>query len=58
MIGFLNTNLSVREGEGSLNFTIAVLQGYLDTPVTVRFTLEEATAKGKPLAVMVTVTVQ
>ena len=47
MIGFLNTNLSVYEGEGVLNFTIGVVQGYLDTIVTVLFTSEEATAKGK-----------
>ena len=48
VIRFLNTNLSVHEGEDVLNFTIGVVQGYLDTLkfVIVSFTSsEEATAK-------------
>ena len=48
MIGFLNTNLSVHEGEDVLNFTVGVVQGYLDTVVTVLFTSEDASANGKP----------
>lgn len=48
VIGFLNTNLGVHEGEDVLNFTIGVVQGYLDTVVTVLFTSEDASAKGKP----------
>ena len=47
VIGFLNTNLSVREGEGALNFTVGVVQGYLDTSVTVLFTSEDASARGE-----------
>ena len=47
VIGFLNTNLTVFESEGTLNFTIGVLQGYLDTSVTVVFTTEASSAKGK-----------
>ncbi len=45
-IGFLNTNLTVSEG-GEVNFTIGVLQGYLDydTTVTVLFTTEASSAK-------------
>ena len=46
IIGFLNTNLSIFEEEVTLNFTVGVLQGYLDTLVAVLFTTEEATAKG------------
>ncbi len=47
VIGFLNANLSVYEGEGVLNFTIGVVQGYLDTSVTVIFTSEDASARGE-----------
>ena len=46
VIGFLNTNLTIFEGEGELIFTIGVLQGYLDAFVTVLFTTEELSAKG------------
>lgn len=46
VIGFLNTNFTIFEGEGTLNFTIGVLQGYLDTFVTVVFTTEASSAKG------------
>ena len=49
VVGFLNTNLTIFEGEETLNFTIGVIQGYLNTFVTVSFTAEEATAKGKAL---------
>ena len=48
VIGFLNTSLDVLEGEGTLNFTIGIVQGYLDTFITVLFTTEEETAKGIP----------
>ena len=53
-IGFLNTNLTIFEG-GEVNFTIGVLQGYLDTTVTILFTTEVSSAKGsyKPLVIMV-----
>jgi hypothetical protein len=46
-IGFLNTNLTIFEG-GEVNFTIGVLQGYLDTMVTILFTTDASSAKGKP----------
>ena len=46
VIGFLNTNLTIFEGEGELNFTIGVLQGYLDTFVTILFTTEASSARG------------
>ena len=46
MIGFLNTNLTIFEGEGTLSFTIGVLQGYLDIFVSVLFTTEASSAKG------------
>ena len=48
IIGFLNTNLTL-EGEGVLNFTVGVLQGDLDTSVTVLFTTEDTSAKGSKL---------
>lgn len=47
VIGFLNTNLTIVESKGTLNFTIGVLQGCLDTSVTVVFTTESSSAKGK-----------
>jgi hypothetical protein len=47
VIGFLNPNISVYEGDGVLNFTIGVVQGYLDTSVTVLFTSEDASARGE-----------
>ena len=44
-IGFLNTTLTIFEG-GEVNFTIGVLQGYLDTMVTILFTAEASSARG------------
>ena len=44
-IGFFNTNLTIFEG-GEVNFTIGVLQGYLDTMVTILFTAEASSAQG------------
>lgn len=55
VIGFLNTTLSALEGEITINFPIGVMQGYLDTLVTVLFTTEEATAKGTPTEIMMIV---
>ena len=46
VIGFLNTNLTILEEEGVVNFTIGVLQGYLDTSMTVLFATEASSAKG------------
>ena len=47
IIGFLNTTISILEGAGSLlNFSIGVLQGYLDILVTITFTTEDVTAQG------------
>ena len=46
IIGFLNTNLTILEGEGVVNFTVGVLQGDLETSVTVLFNTEDATAIG------------
>ena len=47
-IGFLNTNLTIFEGD-EVNFTIGVLQGYLDTTVTILFTAEASSAQGNLL---------
>ena len=49
VIGFLSTNLTIFEGEGTLIFTIGVLQGYLDIFVSVLFTTETSSAKGSDL---------
>ena len=57
VIGFLNTTLSALEGEITINFPIGVVQGYLDTLVTVLFTTEEATAKGIPTEIMIIVAI-
>ena len=46
VIGFLNTNPTIFEGEGALNFTIGILQGYLDTFVAILFMTEASSAKG------------
>ena len=51
-IGFLNTNLTIFEG-GEVNFTIGVLQGYLDTTVTILFTTEASSAQGNLLKLIV-----
>ena len=48
VIGFLNTNLTIFEGD-EVNFTIGVLQGYLDTTVTILFTTESSNAQGNLL---------
>ena len=46
VIGFLNSNITVPRGKGTVNFTIGVLHGYIDTMVTVLFTTEASSAKG------------
>ena len=46
VIGFLNTNPTILEGKGELNFTIGVLQGYLDTFMTILFMTEASSAIG------------
>ena len=49
VIGFLNTNLTIIFEGGEVNFTIGVLQGYLDTTVTILFTTEASNAQGNLL---------
>ena len=49
VIGFLNTNLTILVGEAVVNFTVGVLQGDLDTSVTVLFNTADATAEGSKL---------
>ena len=48
VIGFLSTTVTAVEGSNNnwLNFSIGVIQGYLDTHVTINFTTEDVTAKG------------
>ena len=46
VIGLLNTNPTIFEREDELNFTIGVLQGYLNTFVTILFMTEASSAKG------------
>ena len=47
VIGFLNTTLTTTEGKNNwLNFSIGVIQGYLDIHVTINFTTEDVTAQG------------
>lgn len=46
VIGFLNTTVSLVEGNSVLNISIGVLQGSLDALVNVIFITEDMTAKG------------
>ena len=48
VIGFLSTTVTAVEGSNNnwLNFSIGVIQGYLDIHVTINFTTEDVTAKG------------
>ena len=53
VIGFLNTTLSIVEGDSNnhLNFSIGILQGYLDFSVTINFMTENITAQGNSMVV-------
>lgn len=53
VIGFLDTDLTIFEGDGTFNFTIGVLQGYLDTFVTIFFVTEASSAVGTHLCSMI-----
>ena len=47
VIGFLSTTVTAVEGSNNwLNFSIGVIQGYLDIHVTINFTTEDVTTKG------------
>ena len=49
VIGFVNTDLSISEDGGELEFKIAVLQGNLRITVPVNFATADGSASGRSL---------